>query len=102
LIVIDNAVKYGAPEGGIQVSLAAAEGPTAEIRVRDSGPGIEPDEIPRLFERFYRGGNAKHASGSGLGLSIARWIVEKHEGNLRLSSTPGVGTEVLIGLPVAA
>ena len=99
LIVLDNASKYAAPQTGINVRLSASERGDAQIRVRDHGPGIPSDDVPHVFERFYRGSNSVTLGGSGLGLPIARWIVEKHDGSIELSSTPGDGTEVRIALP---
>jgi signal transduction histidine kinase len=102
LIVLDNAAKYADPETGVTVRVAADAG-DAEVRVRDHGTGIPPEEIPHVFQRFYRGARARHGDGSGLGLPIARWIVEKHQGSIDLSSAPGEGTEVRIALrPVNA
>lgn len=99
-IVLDNAAKYARPKTGVTVCVNACDG-EAEIRIRDHGPGIAPDDIPRVFERFYRGTNTEMQGGSGLGLPIARWIVEKHHGSIDLSSTLGDGTEVRIALPLS-
>jgi len=71
------------------------------ITVSDTGPGIPADELPRIFERFYRGTNTgdARASGSGLGLAIARSIVEMHGGSIEVGSELGRGTEFRIHLP---
>jgi signal transduction histidine kinase len=98
LIVLDNALKYGAAEAHIDVGLSLVNG-HAEITVKNSGTAIPPEEIPHVFERFYRGRNASQTGGSGLGLTIARWIVEKHDGTISLSSSSGSGTEVRIRVP---
>jgi two-component system OmpR family sensor kinase len=102
LIVIDNAIKYSAPGAPIRVGLRAIGGARAVVAVSDRGPGIPPDEVLHVFDRFYRGENARGAgiNGSGLGLAIAKWIMEKHGGEIALSSTPG-GTTVEMRLPVA-
>jgi hypothetical protein len=73
----------------------------ATIEVRDTGVGIEPDELPLIFERFYRGtlANEARASGSGLGLAIVRSIVDMHRGTVAVSSTLGVGTTFTVHLP---
>lgn len=103
LVVLDNAVKYGSPGTLVEVALRR-ERDTAELSVRDSGPGISADEAERVFERFYRGASARDQldGGTGLGLPIARWIVEKHGGTIELSSIVGEGTEVLIRFPIAS
>ena len=71
------------------------------IEVRDTGAGIPADEMPHIFERFYRGTNTgeARASGSGLGLAIVRSIVEMHDGQIELASEVGKGTQVRIILP---
>jgi signal transduction histidine kinase len=73
----------------------------AEIRVTDTGIGIEPQDIPRVFERFYRADNSRSRAtgGAGIGLSIAKAIVEAHGGTIGVSSGPGSGSEFLISLP---
>jgi signal transduction histidine kinase len=69
------------------------------LRVIDTGPGIEETELPRIFDRFYRGGNSK---GSGLGLTIARDLVAAHGGTIAAASQPGRGTTITIRLPMPA
>jgi two-component system OmpR family sensor kinase len=102
LIVLDNSIKYSAPGTPVHVSLQMIDTGLAEVAISDRGPGIPQAELPRVFDRFYRGEQARLSgiSGSGLGLSIAKWIVEKHGGDIALSSTPG-GTNVNIRLPIA-
>jgi signal transduction histidine kinase len=98
--LIGNAVKFTPSGGVVDVSLdSTPEG--AEVRVVDTGVGIDPNELPMVFERFYRGAQAheSRAAGSGLGLSIVRSIVEMHNGRVAISSTPGVGTQVSVALP---
>ena len=100
LIVLDNALKYATSAAHIGVGVSLVNGHT-EITVQNAGTVIPLEEIPHVFERFYRGTNAHQSGGggSGLGLAIARWIVEKHDGSIDLSSSPGEGTEVRIQLP---
>ena len=76
-----------------------AEG--ASFIVSDTGVGIDPDELEHVFDRFYRGTRRREerAGGSGLGLAIARSIVDMHHGRISISSTPDVGTEVVVTLP---
>jgi signal transduction histidine kinase len=102
LILLDNALKY-APQGG---SVAVGVQPLARngvdgvaVRVSDTGPGIPPEEVERIFERFYRVDRARGAGGSGLGLAIARWIVEEHQGTIEVESTPGQGSTFTVWLP---
>ena len=98
--LIGNALKFTPAGGSVAISLQPTRD-GAEIRVRDSGIGIPSSEMPHVFDRFYRGAQAteERASGSGLGLSIVRSIVEMHNGRVTLTSTPGDGTEVTVRLP---
>ena len=98
--LIGNAIKFTPRGGEVHVSIEpTAEG--AEIRVSDTGVGINAAELPFVFERFYRGAesNEVRAAGSGLGLSIVRSIVEMHNGRVAISSALGKGTEVTVSLP---
>lgn len=97
LILLDNAVKYTDAGGTVRVRLAARGG-HAELRVRNPGRGIAPAELPYVFERFYRGQGAK-SRGSGLGLPIAKWIVERHGGDIGIRSEVDGLTEVTVRLP---
>jgi len=100
LILLDNAVKYTAPGGRCEIELEKSEN-EAHIVVRDSGVGIETNELELVFERFHRCDQARspETPGSGLGLSIARWIASVHGGSIRAASTIGVGSEFLVTLP---
>ena len=98
--LLGNAIKFTPRGGEVRVTLEpTTEG--AELRVADTGVGINSTELPFVFERFYRGAEAheSRAAGSGLGLSIVRSIVEMHSGRVSISSTPGKGTEVAVDLP---
>ena len=101
IILLDNAVKYTPASGTVTVSLRRA-GATAEITVQDTGVGIQPEDLPRVFDRFYRAdrGRARDPGGTGLGLPIARWIAQQHGGHIELASTPGQGTTATVRLPV--
>jgi two-component system phosphate regulon sensor histidine kinase PhoR len=97
--IVDNAMKYSTTEKHLAVS-ATANGKTVTLTVRDRGTGIASKDLSRVFERFYRGGNAT-VSGSGLGLPIAKRIVESHGGRIDVRSALGTGTEVDVTLPIA-
>jgi two-component system, OmpR family, sensor histidine kinase MprB len=94
--VLDNAVKWSPPGGLVEVTLA-----DGELRVRDHGPGIDPEELPLVFDRFHRASSARHLPGSGLGLAIVREAVESHGGTATIDSAPGQGTAVRLRLPAA-
>ena len=103
--LITNACKYGGAEGRIGLDVRqAANGQTAEIQitVRDRGPGIPTDELPHLFEPFFRGRAARQAQirGSGLGLSLVKNTVEAHGGRISVENAPGQGSAFTIHLPV--
>ncbi|HEX3722133.1 MAG TPA: ATP-binding protein, partial [Nitrolancea sp.] len=100
LILLDNAFTY-TPEGSSVSLVVARQHDRAEILVHDSGPGIPQDQLERIFDRFFRGEAArdKRAVGAGLGLAIARWIVECHNGTIGATSVMGVGTTVIVSLP---
>ncbi len=101
--LIGNAIKFTPRGGSVSVRLSDGREP-ATIEVRDTGPGIPADELPRVFERFYRGTNTgdARASGSGLGLAIVRSIVEMHGGEIEVASVVGEGTVFRITLPQPA
>jgi signal transduction histidine kinase len=102
MIVLDNAVKF-TPRGGRVKLSAAAPGGQAEVVVEDTGVGIGAEQLPHIFERFYRGdparGRGDGARGAGLGLAIARWIADAHGAQLLVTSEPGKGTRVAIRFP---
>ncbi|GIE44052.1 ATP-binding protein [Actinoplanes lobatus] len=100
--LLSNAVKYSPDGGDIHVELVAGED-FAELAVTDNGIGIPPDDRDRLFDRFYRGGNARHnIPGTGLGLTLVRTIVQAHCGTVALDSTKKDGTRILVRLPLHA
>ena len=74
-------------------------GPGAMLRVTDTGAGIPADELPHIFERFWRGRQATQTSGSGIGLAVAAELARAHGGQLTASSQPGRGTEMTLSLP---
>ncbi len=101
--LVDNALKYGAPEGTVSVILDMAQRDSARITVSDEGEGIAADQIPHLTRRFYRTdpGRSRASGGTGLGLAIVKHIVERHRGRLDITSEVGKGTRVVVRLPVA-
>ncbi|HEY3058362.1 MAG TPA: ATP-binding protein [Chloroflexota bacterium] len=103
LILIDNAIKHTAPGGNVEVKVERDGTSHGVLRVADTGAGIAPEHLPRIFDRFYRVDTARSrmAGGTGLGLAIARMLVNAHGGELSLSSKLGVGTTATIRLPLA-
>jgi signal transduction histidine kinase len=101
LILLDNAFTY-APAGSNVRLAVTLDDDEAVLTVHDTGPGIAPDHLRRIFERFFRTDDARARSsgGTGLGLAIARWIVTVHEGTIAAGSTPGEGTTFEVRLPL--
>jgi len=100
--LLSNALRY-APEGGHITVRARSEGGEVIVSVADDGPGIPPQELPHLFERFWRGDRARRQAtgGSGLGLTIARSLVEAHGGRIWAESVEGQGSTFAFALPVS-
>jgi two-component system sensor histidine kinase BaeS len=97
--LLSNALKFTPPGGWVSVELAAEEG-QAVLRVADSGPGIPPEELPRVFDRFFRGSGVR-AGGSGIGLAVVRELVAAHGGAIEAQSPPGAGAVFTVRLPAA-
>ena len=102
LNLLDNAIHHTPLGGRVTLSLRAAPG-GAVVQITDTGAGIAPEHLPRIFERFYRADEARSRAtgGAGLGLAICRWIASAHGGTLVIESEPGVGTSVRVWLPTA-
>lgn len=104
--LISNAIKFSPKNSRIQVIVSRVQNDLMlseiEVKIVDQGMGIPEDEIPQLFDRFFRASNAakNHIAGTGLGLSIANRIVELHKGRISVSSTPNVGSVFTVNLPV--
>jgi signal transduction histidine kinase len=110
--LIENAIKYTPSGGSVSVEteeLPASRPPCALLKVSDTGPGIPPEHLPHLFERFYRVDASRERdphedsdspTGTGLGLSIVSWIVEGHNGRISVDSQPGQGTTFEVSLPL--
>ncbi|MHB1416503.1 MAG: sensor histidine kinase [Chloroflexota bacterium] len=101
LILADNALKYTPAGGRVTVSVRQEQG-IARLQVADSGIGIGAEDLPHLFERFYRAdkARARDGGGTGLGLAIASAIVERHNGSIEVRSTPGTGSTFMVSLPL--
>jgi signal transduction histidine kinase len=101
LIVLDNAVKYTPTGGRVDVKLARDDG-FAVAEIRDSGIGIPPDDMPHIFDRFYRADRARtrEPGGAGLGLAIGQWIAQVHGGEIRVESEMAKGSSFTVRLPV--
>jgi signal transduction histidine kinase len=98
--LIDNAVKYTPPGGQVTVAVRRnGTGDRAVVEVRDTGPGIEAAELPRIWERLYRGDTSRAERGLGLGLSLVKAIVEAHGGTVAAASEPGHGATFSVSLP---
>jgi len=105
MILLDNAVKYTPAGGRVTVRVGQADG-VPRLVIQDSGRGIRPDQLPHVFERFYRGDPARTAhpgdggsAGAGLGLAIAKWIGDAHRARIHLTSVEGAGTTVAVVFP---
>jgi signal transduction histidine kinase len=96
--LVDNAVKY-TPSGGRVDLRAEAAGSDVVITVRDTGVGVPPDELPRIWDRLYRGDKSRSERGLGLGLSLVRAVVEAHRGTVEAQSEPGRGSAFTVRLP---
>jgi len=107
--LIDNAIKYANPGDSVTVTVSDQNG-WARVAISDTGPGIPPDHLSQLFERFYRIDKARSrrvsddysSSGSGLGLSIAQWLAQVHHGRIEVDSRVGEGATFIVWLPVKA
>ena len=101
-ILIDNSIKYTPENGEIKVTVAI-EGEQVRTSVQDNGIGMDPENVPYIFDRFYRSeeSRARKTGGSGLGLSIMKWIIDRHDGKIEVISRKDIGTRTTIILPKA-
>lgn len=94
--LLDNAAKWSPPGGEVEVVVG-----DGAVRVRDHGPGVDPDDMPHVFERFYRAAAARRMPGSGLGLAIVKQVADSHGGTVTASAAPGGGARFVLRLPAA-
>ena len=95
--LLDNAQKWSPADGRVEVTLR-----DGELRVRDHGPGISPEDLPHVFDRFYRAPEARGTPGSGLGLAIARQVAESHGGSVSAETPADGGTLMRLRIPVSS
>jgi two-component system phosphate regulon sensor histidine kinase PhoR len=104
--LVENALKYGAAGKRVDVTLSRAQtragAPEARIAIRDFGPGIAPEHLPRLTERFYRVdvADSRSQGGTGLGLSLVKHVLNRHGGRVSIESVPGQGATFTMHLPL--
>ncbi len=99
--LLDNAVKHTPPGGKVNLSARQNDPGHIEVMVADTGPGIAPEQLSHVFERFYRAEGSEAKLGTGLGLAIAREIVRSHSGNISVTSSAGEGTVFIVKLPIS-
>ena len=99
-ILIDNAIRHSPAGGEVRVTIRTFED-EAQLSVGDRGPGIRPEDLPHVFDRFWRAAGAP-AGGTGLGLAIAKWIAERHDGSITAANGDGGGAVFVVRLPITA
>ena len=99
--LVHNAVKFTPRAGSVHVRVAGGDG-AIRVSVRDTGVGILPEDLPRIFERFYKADRSRGGGGTGIGLAVARHAVEAHGGAIYAESTPGEGSIFTFTLPSSA
>jgi signal transduction histidine kinase len=100
-VFISNSIKF-TPAGGSITINSKLSSKKALISIADTGIGISADDLPYIFNRFYKSDKSRNreSGGAGLGLSIAKWIIDQHLGGIKVESAPGIGTKVMISLPI--
>jgi two-component system sensor histidine kinase/response regulator len=98
--IIGNAIKYS-PDGSKVMVTTSSQGETLTVAVKDAGVGIGAEDLPHIFDGFYRGGSAQATAGHGIGLAVSRQIVDAHGGTINVESELGKGTTFVVSLPVA-
>ena len=100
-ILLDNAFKYSPSDSTVELNVTKTDNGWVEINFADEGPGLSAGDEERIFDRFYRGATTRGQEGSGLGLAIARWIVEKHMGEIKAANRSEGGSVFTVRLPLA-
>jgi signal transduction histidine kinase len=106
--LLTNAINYTPSKGSVRVQYQVVDSKEVEVKISDTGSGIDPEDLPRIFDRFYRGDKARTrtgdagspAGGTGLGLAITREIIQKHHGSVEVESEPGKGSTFTVLLPI--
>lgn len=100
--ILTNAVNYTPEQGSVTVAVAMAEHEQVQIKIQDTGQGIDPADLPRIFDRFYRTDKARSraSGGTGLGLAITREIIARHHGTIEVDSVLGKGSTFIVSLPI--
>jgi two-component system, OmpR family, sensor histidine kinase BaeS len=98
--LLSNALKFTPADGRIEMLLSQADG-QARLEVRDTGPGISPEDQPHVFDRLWRGAQATEITGSGIGLAVAAELTRAHQGTIELTSELGIGSQFTLSLPLA-
>lgn len=97
MVILDNAIKFSDENKSVYIKLSKSD--KIIVSIRDEGIGIDPTDISNIFEKFYKSNLRQNASGTGLGLAIAKQIALKHEGDIMVNSTPGIGSEFIFTFP---
>ena len=97
MILVDNAIRHS-PSGGRVTVAVRSDAAGATLSVEDEGPGIRPEDLPHVFERFYRAASAP-GGGTGLGLAIAKWVVDRHGGRIEVANRATGGASFTVHLP---
>jgi signal transduction histidine kinase len=99
VIFLDNAIKYSPPHTKVTVEAKDLNDQTLTVIIKDQGPGIAPEQLPYIWDRFYKGEKSRKGGGTGLGLAIAKHLIDLHHGQVAVESIPEKSTRIEIKLP---